>query len=52
MTKYREILRLVGNQLTTDEIVAACSVSSKTVVTEVGVREPSTRSFRATLSEI
>jgi transposase len=32
MTKYREILRLVGNQLTTDEIVAACSVSSKTVV--------------------
>ena len=32
MTKYREILRLLGNGLKTDEIVQACSVSKKTVV--------------------
>ena len=32
MTKYREILRLINNQLKTDEIVAACGVSKKTVV--------------------
>ena len=29
MTKYREILRLINNQLKTDEIVAACGVSKK-----------------------
>ncbi len=32
MTKYREILRLLGNQLKTDEIVQACRVSKKTVI--------------------
>ena len=32
MTKYREILRLLGNGLKTDEIVRACSVSKKTVI--------------------
>lgn len=32
MTKYREILRLLSNQLKTDEIVHACSVSKKTVI--------------------
>ena len=32
MTKYREILRLLGNGLKTDEIVQACSVSKKTVI--------------------
>ncbi len=32
MTKYREILRLLGNGLKTDEIVRACSVSNKTVI--------------------
>ena len=32
MTKYREILRLLGNGLKTDEIVQACNVSKKTVV--------------------
>ena len=29
MTKYREILRLLSNQLKTDEIVHACNVSKK-----------------------
>lgn len=32
MTKYREILRLISNKLTTSDIVAACGVSKKTVV--------------------
>ena len=32
MTKYREILRLLGNGFKTDEIVQACNVSKKTVV--------------------
>ena len=32
MTKYREILRLLSNDLKTDEIVQACSVSKKTVI--------------------
>ena len=32
MTKYREILRLLSNQLKTDEIVQACKVSKKTVI--------------------
>ena len=32
MTKYREILRLLSNQLKTDEIVHACNVSKKTVI--------------------
>ena len=32
MTKYREILRLLGNKLKTDEIVRACHVSKKTVI--------------------
>ncbi len=32
MTKYREILRLLGNGLKTDEIVQACNVSKKTVI--------------------
>ena len=32
MTKYREILRLLSNQLKTVEIVHACSVSKKTVI--------------------
>lgn len=32
MTKYREILRLISNKLTTADIVAACGVSKKTVV--------------------
>ena len=32
MTKYREILRLLDNDLTTDEIVRACNVSTKTVI--------------------
>ena len=32
MTKYREILRLLSNQLKTDEIVHACRVSKKTVI--------------------
>ena len=32
MTKYREILRLLDNDLTTDEIVRACNVSTKTII--------------------
>ena len=32
MTKYREILRLLSNQLKTDDIVHACNVSKKTVI--------------------
>lgn len=32
MTKYREILRLLGNRLKTDEIVQSCKVSKKTVI--------------------
>lgn len=32
MTKYREILLLLGNKLTADDIVSAYSVSEKTVV--------------------
>ena len=32
MTKYRQILRPLGNGLKTDEIVRACSVSKKTVI--------------------
>ena len=31
-TKYREILRLLSNQLKTDEIAHACNVSKKTVI--------------------
>ncbi len=46
MTKYREILRLLGNHLKTDEIVRACGVSKKTVIkvkkrsAELGIRWP------------
>ncbi len=32
MTKYCEILRLLSNQLKTDDIVQACQVSKKTVI--------------------
>lgn len=32
MTKYREILRFLSNELKMDEVVDACSVSKKTVI--------------------
>lgn len=46
MTKYREILRLLSNELKTDEVVDVYSVSKRTVikvkkrVAEMGIRWP------------